>query len=152
MFSKRDMKQDLQGHKTVKIHGHRFVIRKLNPLIDFNFQNMPQIFSSFVSRRKTEPEPADPSRMLEQMMAVVNAGIVEPELVPVGKGDKKGKEAGITVEDLFRDAEIGSKLYTEIMLHSMNRFRGLKGVFFSLKNRLKFYITLAKITGNFRQR
>ena len=60
------------------------------------------------------------------------AGLVEPELVPIGIGEFRGKEAGITVEDIFRDEQTGIKLYWEIIQHSLLRFRGIKELFFWL--------------------
>ena len=47
-----------------------------------------------------------------------------------GKGEKRGKEPGITAEDLFRDPEMGGRLYAAIMEHSLVRLRGMKKVFF----------------------
>lgn len=148
---RRDMKQELRGHKTVKVNGHKFVIKKLNPIIDFQLNEMPQIFTSFVSRRKAEQEP-DPALMQRDMYKIVEAGLVEPELVPVGKGDKHGKEAGITVEDIFRDPEIGARLYSEIIFHSMCHFKGLKKVFFYLGNRVRYYIALGRLTASYRMK
>lgn len=146
---RRDMKSELCGHKTVKIHGHKFVIKKLNPIMDFQLNDMPQIFTSFVSRRKVE-QIQDPIAMQKDMFKIVEAGLVDPELVPVGKGDKHGVEAGITVEDIFRDPEIGAKLYSEIVFHSLNNFKGLKKVFFYLQNRARYYIALGKLMESYR--
>lgn len=146
-----NLKEKLQGHKVVKVCGQKFVIRKINPIIDFPADKMPQIFTSFKSERKTEKSPYSPQALMEQMIRVIEAGVVSPELVPIGKGEKRGKEAGITAEDLFRDEEVGVKLFQEIMLHALNKYRGIKGVFFSLKNRLTFAINLAKNTALVRQ-
>jgi len=63
----------------------------------------------------------------------VQAGLVKPELVPVGKGDQRGKEDGITVDDIFRDEDLAIKLYIEILAHSLNRFKGMRGLFFSIR-------------------
>ena len=141
-----NLKQKLQGFKTVRICGTKFVIKKINPLLDFTSENMPQIFSSFISRRG--PATPDLKNIQKQMMDMVSAGLVEPKLVPVGTGDKKGNEEGITVDDLFRDETLAIKLYQEILIHSLNKFRGLKGVFFLIKLRRAFYIELRKNTAN----
>jgi hypothetical protein len=143
-----NQKEQLQGHKIVKVCTSKFVIRRINPLLDFNLESMPQIFSSFQTRRKTEKAPYDPKLIVEQMMRVVEKGLVSPELVPVGVGDKRGKEDGITVEDIFRDEECGFKLYSEIMFHSLNKFSGLKKVFFSMKLKAVYYINLLKLTAD----
>jgi len=135
-------KAKLNGHKTVNILGQKFVIRKINPVLDFSPEHMPQIFSGTTSKRDIGATYS-PASLLEQMMRVVGAAVVSPELVPVGKGDKRGKEDGITVEDLFRDQEIGSRLFSEIMLHSLNTHKGLKSLFFSLKTRLRFWMSYA---------
>lgn len=145
-------KEKLQGSKTIKVCTSRFTIRRINPLLDFGLEHMPQVFTSFQSARKTDKSPYDPKAIVEQMMRVVEAGVVEPPLVPVGKGDKRGHEDGLTVEDLFRDEECGFKLYSEIMLHSLNKFSGLKKVFFSLKMRLLWFIAWLKLTASYRAR
>jgi hypothetical protein len=144
-------KEKLQGHKTLSILGQKFVIRKINPVMDFLPEQMPNLFTGHNSKRDIGAT-FSPKVLLEQMQRIVEAGVVSPELVPIGKGDRRGKEDGLTVEDLFRDEEIGAKLYIEIMLHSLNRFRGLKSLFFSLKNRLRFWIVSLVVTGLGRQR
>lgn len=155
-FWKADKKGELQGHKTLKIKGQRFVIRKLNPLLDFSPEKMPQIFSSQSSRRKAPATPPeiDEKKVIADMMTVVEVGMVGIigagseiiALVPVGKAELKGRENGITVEDLFRDPDVGARLYWEIMSHSMDKFTGLKKVFFSLLNKHLFYTLSPKNT------
>lgn len=132
-------KAELQGHKAVKIDGQKFVIRKINPIMDFQPDNMPQIFTALNSRRDIS-KATDPKVMLDQMMRIVEAALISPDLVPIGKGDKRGKEDGLTIEDIFRDQEVGAKLFTEVMIHALDRFKGIKSLFFSLRNRLSFWI------------
>ena len=144
-LTKKSAKQQLQGHKTLRVNGLPYTIRRVNPLLDFSADNMPQIFASFVSKRKAEGLPeVEAHKLKEQMAAVLEAGIVTPALVAVGKGDKRGKEDGITVEDIMRDEDTAGRLYLEIMLHSLNRFRGLKSVFFSIRTRLLLYTAWQK--------
>lgn len=132
-------KAELQGHKSVKIDGHKFVIRKINPVIDFPSENMPQIFTALNGRRDIS-KAIDPKVMLSQMMMITEAALIYPELVPVGKGEKNGKEAGITIEDIFRDQDVGTRLFSEVMIHALDRFKGLKSLFFCLQTRFKFWI------------
>lgn len=125
-------KASLQGYKTLVIHGHRFVIRKVNPWLDFRDDNMPQIFTAYVQRRKAT-EPTAPTEkqirgLHEDVKSMIKAGLVSPAL---SESDKDG----ITVDDIMRDDDTASKLYWEIMIHSLNRFRGIKGVFFSVRLR-----------------
>lgn len=136
-FSSKPDKASLAGLRTVRVNGGTYVIRKVNPLMDFSMENMPQIFSSFQSRRKRPdaPDVSDSAKALRDMYAMVQAGVVEPELVPVGKGDQRGKEEGITVEDLFRDSSTGPQLYWEILAHSLNRYKGLRGAYFLARTR-----------------
>ena len=138
-MSQATIKSKLQGHKAVEIDGQKFVIRKINPVLDFLPEQMPQIFTASNGKRDMS-QVVSPKVMLEQMMRVVEAAVVEPELVLIGKGEKRGKEDGLTIEDIFRDQDTGAKLFKEVMLHSLNRFKGLKSVFFSVKMRLKFWI------------
>jgi len=130
-FDHKAEKWRLAGYKRIKVNGQIFTIRKINPLLDFKSDSMPQIFTSFISRRKVEPH-TDPAKAQADMMNVIEAGLVEPELVPIGIGESRGKEAGITVEDIFRDEQTGIKLYWEIIQHSLLRFRGIKELFFWL--------------------
>ena len=145
-------KAKLNGYKTVKVCSSKFVIRRINPVLDFDLEHMPQIFTGFQTQRKTDKTPFDNKAVVAQMMRVVEAGLVDPPLAPVGAGVKRGKEDGITIEDIFRDEECGYKLYTEIMLHSLNKFSGLKKVFFSIKIRLAYYIALARLTADYQAR
>jgi len=140
-----NIKQKLLGHKRIKIDGMKFTIKKLNPFIDFPAEKMPQIFTATLAQKKAEEnkqaQNTDFNKFKDDLYMIVNAGVVEPKILPVGKGEEHGKEDGITVEDLFRDMEFGFKLYTEIMIHSMNRFKGLRGIFFSMKTRHLLYTT-----------
>ena len=136
----RRRKQKLLGLKRIVIHGMRFTIRRVNPLMDFPIDKVPQLFTEFQSQRK--PDPTKPptveqiTAMRDSMLAYIEAGVVDPRLVPVGTGDTKDKEDGITAEDLCRHQDMGMRLYWEILSHSLNTFRGIKGVFFSIKQKL----------------
>ena len=123
-FSRALTKDRLEAHRRIRINGMRLTIRRLNPLLDFPVDKMPQIFADFVSRRgQREPGAADLKRSLEDMVAIIEAAVVDPPLA------RDGKE-GIHARDLFRDPTLGPKVYIEILAHSLNVFRGIKGVFF----------------------
>jgi len=154
-FRKAPTKSWLQDLKAITINGHRFTIKKVNPMSDFTSDKMPQIFSTgFMSIK--QPQPGEKphleyaKRVRQDMMAVVEAGLVKPELVAVGKGDQKGKEQGITIEDIARDETTFTKLYWEIWLHSLNKFRGIKSFFFNLKLRYLLWTSLRAATGESR--
>lgn len=147
-------KYKLLGIKTVKLSGWKFKIKRLNPLIDFEPDKMPQIFTSFQSQRKVDDSkwPEERQRKVESdIKEIVKAGVVEPLLVKVANGDGKGREGGITVNDLFRDPDLGYRLYVEIMAHSLNYFKGLKGLFFYLKIKQLLLMPWQKDTENYRQ-
>jgi len=148
MQNVQKLKARIQDLKTVRVEGTKFVIKKLNPLIDFGADNMPQIFTDFITRRRSEPDQANTveqvQRFQRDMYAVIEAGVVEPKLVPVGTGDARGRENGITVEDLFRNPNLGTRLYALILDHSLNRFRGLKRLFFSIKTKYLAFMLLQK--------
>jgi hypothetical protein len=140
-WNKTPSKADLQQHKRIKIHGHVYVIRKLNPLLDFKDGNVPQIFTNFVTRRKTEekkPVGGEERKRIEDMKAVIQAGLVSPEI----------SKDGITVEDMFRDMEVAASLYLSIIEHSLNHFRGLRGFFFSVRFRYALLTASQDGTGN----
>jgi hypothetical protein len=151
-FNSKPDKQALQDLKKVKVGGFIYVIRKVNPLIHFAFDKIPQIFTGYIVKRKPDSDlavPAALAKAYDDMKSVVIAGLVKPQLVAVGKGELKGKEAGITVDDLFIDEESGVKLYLEIIAHSLNKFKGLKGLFFSIKTRQLLFTEWRKLLANF---
>lgn len=124
-FTRAATVEELKGYKRVRIKGMRFVIRRLNPLLDFESDKIPTIFTAAHPRRganKTPPPvtPEAAARAEQDMYAIIAAGVVEPALSP----------DGLTPKDLFRDMQIGTGLYIEIVAHSLNVFRGLKGLFF----------------------
>ena len=139
-------KEELQGHKTLRIGGFVFKIKKINPIVDFPANQIPQIFSSFISRRKTEKKKtiteAETRKIQDDVYAVIKAGLIEPKLDP----------KGIAVEDLFRYEDIGTQLYIEIIAHSLNRFRGLKGFFSLAKIKHAILISLQKGMAEHRQK
>lgn len=149
-FTRTANKREMAGLKTVRVNGFKFQIRRLNPLLDFSSSNMPQIFSSYQGRRAQKEDPSldKMQRAQRDMYAVIEAGLVSPELVPVGKGDQRGKEDGMTVEDLFRDGDTGTKLYLEIMAHSLNRTRGIAGNFTSMIARWKLFMSWRRSMAN----
>lgn len=149
-FKKRINKADLVQHKNIRVGGFDFVIRKINPLSDFPSNNIPQIFTSFISRRKAEPTSSltmpQILKSIEDMKLIIQVGLVKPKLVT------DNKEDGITIDDLFRDTDIVTKLYFEILTHSLNKYRGLSGVFFSAKIRHMLYTEWRKHMGKLQQK
>lgn len=130
LFRREPRKEELQAHRKVGLGPYSFTIRRINPFLDFEPDRMPQIFA--LPRRKPEREdapvkPAEARRMIEDMVAVLEAGVVSPRLVPVGRGSKKANEEGITAEDLLRWDDIGALLYTEIIAWSLVKYRGVRG-------------------------
>ena len=145
-FSKEPRKESLLGYKKIIVNGMRFTIKKVNPLIDFPPDKIPQIFTDFISRRKPPEKPTEIefSKAKNDMSAIIKAGIVSPEL-------SNNEKEGITVDDLFRDPTMGPKLYIEIMSHSLNYFKGLKGLFFYQKIKLSFWMQWLKDMGRARR-
>jgi hypothetical protein len=133
-FSRAVTTEELRGHKRITVNGMRFTIRKLNPMIDFPADKMPQIFTSFVSRRPVDEEvkmtPEAIRKSQEDMYSVLRVGIVDPVIKAEDAKD------GLKASDLFRDPSMGPKLFIEIIAHSLQTFRGLKGLFFF--HRIKF--------------
>jgi len=139
-------KKRLLGLKTITINGMKFVIKRVNPLMDFPSDKVPQLFTDSPGLKSIDLSksftPLQVENIRQTVLAYIQAGVVEPRLVPIGKGDIRGKEAGITSEDLFRDPSMGLKLYFEILDNSLNVFSGLKGLFFSIKRKLWLSISL----------
>ena len=140
-FSRGTAKERAGVEKVVRVNGSRYRIRRINPLLDFNSNDLPQVFSSIVPGRR--PAVAATFQSMAQthkdMALVLQAGVVEPALVKVGVGAKSGNEGGLTAYDLLRDFDTALKLYIEIVDFSLHRLRGLKGLFFSTVRKLSWY-------------
>lgn len=133
-FSKKATAEAIRGHKKICVNGMNFVIRKLNPIVDFPNGKIPQIFTSFISRRPAKENPPPPTedsikKVQEDMYDVIRMGVIDPAIEP-----ETAKE-GLKASDLFRDPTMGPQLYIEILAHSLNAFRGLRGLFFFHKIR-----------------
>lgn len=127
-WREKDPRGKLLRLKTIKVSGMEFTIKAVNPLIDFSADKIPQIFTDWVSARKVDPKVPDSpdiKKLQQDMYSVIQAGLDRPKLY-------RKSEEGLTVEDLFRDPTIGVKLYYAILEHSLNRFRGLRRLFFSI--------------------
>lgn len=135
--------EKLRGYRKIVINGMAFTIRKLNPLIDFRSDQIPQIFTDYESARARIPDtPQTAKKAQEDMYAVIHAGVVSPDLVPEGKKD------GLNPSDLFRDPTMGLKLYYEIIYHSLNHFKGFKRLFFWIGIKLSLLMLYANGTVN----
>ena len=145
-FKKKSAEEILRAYKTVKINGMKFKIRKLNPLLDFPENSIPQIFTSTPARAVKEAPitEKDAKRSIESLYDVIRAGVVDPVIVAEGKD-------GIKASDLFRDPTMGPKLYIEIVSHSLNTFKGLKGLFFFHRIKLSLWMSWLKDMGERRQ-
>jgi len=134
-----DEKEKILDLKKIKFHGINFVIKKINPLLDFPSDMVPSIFTDIQSARK-ESEKQQTFNLKEfewsqkLMTVVIKAGVYKPILIPPDK-ENPYHEKGLTIKDIFLDMELASKLYEEIMLHSLYRFRGLSKLFFSRRIR-----------------
>lgn len=143
LFARTPTGAKLRGHKTVKINGWKFVIKKVNPFVDFQSDRLPLVFSGVsdsAAPKEEEPKTSEGKahqyeRMRKGMSEMILAGVVEPEIAPAGES------APLTVDDLFRDPSVGVRLYYAIIDHSLNKFKGMSNVFFSLAVRL-WYSTL----------
>lgn len=140
------IKERLLDLKTVKIGGIKFVIKKINPLIDMPSDQVPQIFSDYNSSRVgASVTEKDIQRIDESIKPILKAGIYKPDLIPPDP-DNKFKEKGLTINDLFIDKQIAYKLFEEILNHSLDYFKGISGVFFSIKIKLWQFIQWLKNT------
>src|SRR4030067_985141 len=108
MFQQKTAKEILLKLKKIKVNGMLFTIKAINPLLDFSADKIPQIFTDFISIRKSDPHIISPEyikKMQQDMHATIYAGVVEPKLSQNGS-----KDGNITPEDLFRDPSMGVKL------------------------------------------
>lgn len=136
-FSHSPTKAELQGRRVVKVGEFAFMIRRISPLIDFPEGNIPPILNPLLFRGKKGPVTKDSFVRggVDDMISVIEAGVIEPKLVPVNRKDR-GNEDGITAEDLIRWGDVGSTLYAEIIAWSMIRHRGIRGCIQMMIDRL----------------
>lgn len=139
-FKKRSEKEELLDLKKITVGGIKFEIKKINPFLDFPTDKMPQIFTELAEKyQKNKDASVSEQEMMSidsNIKPILEAGIYRPIFEPLGQGEQRGKEKGLTIQDLFIDREIAYKLFGEIMEHSLNRFKGLARLFFSLRIRL----------------
>lgn len=125
-----------RGYKKIRLGGMTFIIQKINPLIDIQSKELPMIFThidpSNVRMRKLI-EKVNLKDQIKYMAPVIKAGVVEPPIM-------ENPNDGFTVEDFFVDPLIGYRLWEIILNHSLNRFKGIKGVFFSIMTKLYLFI------------
>ena len=73
-------KEQLQQHKRVKIFGSWYTIRKINPLLDFSYEAMPQIFTAHFSNRPVDKTAitniTQLQNALKDMKIIVSVGLV----------------------------------------------------------------------------
>lgn len=137
---KKDLKERFLNLKTLKINGMSFTIKAISPLLDFPSDKMPQIFTDFVSGRNSPISEMSIERVKKiqhDMYSTIAAGVVEPVIKPVGTKNE------LTPEDIFRDPSMGVQLYYAIMNHSLNKFSGMKHLFFSTGIKLSMLIFYA---------
>jgi hypothetical protein len=72
---------------------------------------------------------------------MISKGTVKPSI-----GLKDDGKHDFSADDLLRDGDTAVKLYAEIMAHSLQMFRGIKGLFFWAKTRRLLSIALQKST------
>lgn len=124
LFSKRPTKEGLQSYKDVSVLGMRFTIRRVSPLADLDPSALPAIFTDTTRRQAQDlSSVASQRRALDDMKMIVQAGVVDPPLSGPGK-------PGLSVDDVFRDMDLGTKLYWTILEHSLFKVSPWKVPFF----------------------
>ncbi len=128
-FRTKSTLEKLRGHKKIKINGLQFVIKRINPLVDFPDDRMPSIFTDKVKADQPENTPplTNQKRMeelKEDVGMILSAGLVDPSVKnDQGIGD-------ITIDELFLDPTACIKLYIEIMRNSIQALDWKQRVFF----------------------
>lgn len=125
------------GQKLVKVGGTPYVIRRIN-WMDFVTGRAPAIIQSALVGRNPEPAVRRMSYAegIAEVAATLRAGIVDPPVVPAN-GIKQGV-ACVTVEEMLHYPWHAMPLYKEIVIHSLNRYSGLRGFIMGIRLRVKF--------------
>ena len=131
------LKERLLDLKKIKVGGMKFTIKKINPLLDFPSDKIPQIFTDYYARRQNPKDfsQEDLERLDENIKPILKAGIYKPDIIPIDK-ENRWKEKGLTIEDLFIDRELAYTLFGAILNHSLVQFKGFEKVFFSIRQKL----------------
>lgn len=142
-------KEHFEDHLRIKVGGWPFVIRKVNPLLDFPSDRMPRVFTDFLSRRKgaQEKPPQDDAeamrRAMDDMAMMFKAGIVSPKVTDETEGGDS-----VPLKAIFYDMDAATQLYGSIIEHSLGRLKGLRGLFFSTRAKCLRYTLLLRGMAN----
>lgn len=105
----KDLIEILDATKTVRVHGVKFVIKKINIA---NYADGSKVLLQHHDTYKVgnaTPPPTNEKKMQEHFSHVLVAGLVEPKLSHKDDGD------GIFVDKLFTDWDLVVSLYTAIV-------------------------------------
>lgn len=108
-FRGRSLDDILNETKTVKVHGAKFTIRKVNVLNYLDGSKvLRQAFDTYQSG-KTNLDDVSEKKVKEHFAHVLVAGLVDPAL------SFKEEQGKILVDKLFTDWDLVGQLYEEIM-------------------------------------
>jgi hypothetical protein len=116
----KELEAVLSKTKTVRIHGVKFVIKKIDPS---NFLDgskvMLQVFDTY-QVDKSKPPTQDQAKAVEKMREhyrdTFMAGVVEPML-----SRKQDTPKAIFVDHLFTEWDLAHSLYAAIMEHTYGK-------------------------------
>lgn len=134
-LTKKLNKEAFLDLKSVKINGFKFKIKKINPFLDFEGDELPELFTIYQKPKKENLNinyDYQIKKFKEEIKSVIKAGTYDPNL--------KDNDINLTVDDIFRDPDVAFKLYSEIVAHSLKKYSGIRGLFFYLKIRLSLFI------------
>ena len=110
LFGGKKLESVLGAMKTVRVHGVRFTIQRINVLHYLDGSKaVTQSYDLYKSGQKNTPIDFSDKKILEHFQHVLYSGIVRPKL-----SLSKEKE-GLFIENLFTDLDLVFSLYNEIM-------------------------------------
>ena len=125
LFGWRDLGDVLNETKVVRLHGVKFVIRKIDPMMHLEGAKVMQAYFAEYKEKQALLQPKVPEadvlkKTKEHMAAVFLKAVVSPKLV-------KGNEPGPSVEDLLADWTLATAVYSEIIFFTYGKKKLSRG-------------------------
>lgn len=114
LFRRRSLEEHLRETKTVKISGVLFTIKKINML---DYLNGSKVLKQTYDTYKTDNKVSESSmnQIKEMYTDVILASVIKPKLT------RKEGDEGIHIEEVFRDWDMASELYSQIMSYTYGK-------------------------------
>jgi len=110
-FKSKKLESVLEETKTIRVHGIRIVICKINVLNYLDGSKaLNQSYDLYKSGQRNTPIDFYDKKILEHIKHVIYSGVVNPKITLSSDKD------GLFIDKLFTDIDLVLSIYNEIML------------------------------------